>query len=83
MEALGAGGAPLYGRLDWMGLLRPFDYLDAARMVRGYGSLDAVRVYAAFGGVPESPMLFASGSRRASALRSTPSRIASPAPCAP
>lgn len=53
MEALTAGGSPLYGRLDWVRQLHPFDYYDAARMVPAYSPQDRVRAYAAFGGVPK------------------------------
>lgn len=53
LEALTAGGAPLYGRLDWVRRLGPFDYLDAARMVPRYVRADRIRTYAAFGGVPK------------------------------
>lgn len=53
LEALRSGGSPLYGRLDWVQRLHPFDYYDAARMVEGYGPLDRIRTYAAFGGVPK------------------------------
>jgi uncharacterized protein len=52
MEALAAGGSPLYGRLDWARQLHPFDYHDAARMVPAYSPVDRIRAYAAFGGVP-------------------------------
>lgn len=53
LEALGKGGSPLYGRLDWAGELHSFDYFDAASMVEGYGPIDRIRTYAAFGGVPK------------------------------
>ena len=53
MEALAAGGSPLYGRLDCVRQLHPFDYYDAARMVPAYSPEDRIRSYAAFGGVPK------------------------------
>ena len=52
MEALAAGGSPLYGRLDTMLALEPFDYYDAGQMVSRYSPRDRVRAYAAFGGLP-------------------------------
>ena len=53
LEALGKGGSPLYGRLDWSHQLLPFDYYDSGRMVSPYDPMDRVRAYAAFGGVPQ------------------------------
>jgi uncharacterized protein len=53
LEALSGGGSPLYGRLDWICQLHPFDYFDAARMVPAYTPADRIRAYAAFGGVPK------------------------------
>lgn len=53
MQALEAGGSPLFGRLDWRCRLRPFDYFDAGRMVPRYGPWDRVLTYAAFGGTPQ------------------------------
>jgi AAA+ ATPase superfamily predicted ATPase len=52
MEGLARGGSPLYGRLDWVRQLRPFDYYDAGRMVPAYSLEDRIRTYAAFGGIP-------------------------------
>ncbi|WP_419850419.1 AAA family ATPase [Candidatus Poriferisocius sp.] len=52
LEALAAGGSPLYGRLDAVLPLRPFDYYDAGQMVSRYALRDRVRAYAAFGGLP-------------------------------
>ena len=52
LEALAAGGSPLYGRLDAMISLEPFDYYNAGQMVARYGPRDRVRAYAAFGGLP-------------------------------
>jgi hypothetical protein len=52
MEALASGSAPLYGRLSWRAELKPFDYLDTARMV-GFESLrDQAYAYGIFGGMP-------------------------------
>jgi len=53
LEALAAGGSPLYGRLDWVRVLRSFDYYDAGQMVPRYSPTDRVRTYGAFGGVPK------------------------------
>lgn len=52
LEALAAGGSPLYGRLDTVLPLKPFDYYDAGQMVSRYALRDRVRAYAAFGGLP-------------------------------
>lgn len=52
MERLRGGGSPLYGRIDWMARLAPFDYRDAARMTPGYDLRDAARIYGIFGGTP-------------------------------
>ena len=52
MEALAAGGSPLYGRFDWQGMLQPFDALFTARAAPFPDLADAVRTYAVFGGVP-------------------------------
>lgn len=52
MQALAMGGSPLYGRLDAMLPLEPFDYYDAGLMVPQYSPRDRVRAYAAFGGLP-------------------------------
>lgn len=53
LELLNRGGAPLYGRLDSVQQLQPFDYYDAGRMVPEYDPGDRVRAYAGFGGVPK------------------------------
>lgn len=53
LEALTTGGSPLYGRLDWVRQLHPFDYFDAGQMVPAYSREDRIRAYAAFGGVPK------------------------------
>ncbi|MCY3635503.1 MAG: ATP-binding protein [bacterium] len=52
LEALAAGGSPLYGRLDAVIPLEPFDYYNAGQMVSRYEPRDRVRAYAAFGGLP-------------------------------
>lgn len=52
LEALAAGGSPLYGRLDAVIPLEPFDYYNAGQMVPRYEPRDRVRAYAAFGGLP-------------------------------
>ena len=50
-EVLG-GKSPLYGRRTAQIHLRPFDYLDASRMLSGLSPHELVRTYAAFGGTP-------------------------------
>lgn len=52
MATLDAGGAPLYGRLDWKVKLEPFDYLDAARMTPFEALRDRAYAYGIFGGMP-------------------------------
>lgn len=52
LEALAAGGAPLYGRFNWTARMEPFDYGHAAEMVPFPELRDRVRCYAAFGGTP-------------------------------
>jgi AAA+ ATPase superfamily predicted ATPase len=52
LEALHAGGAPLYGRFAWVAKIDPFDYGHAAEMVPVRALRDRVRLYAAFGGTP-------------------------------
>lgn len=52
MEALDAGGAPLYGRLAWKAQLEPFDYRDAASMAPFDRLRDRAYLYGIFGGVP-------------------------------
>jgi uncharacterized protein len=53
LRALTEGGSPLYGRVDWVRQLHPFDYHDAGLMVPAYSREDRIRTYAAFGGVPK------------------------------
>lgn len=52
MRELNTGGRPLYGRFDWQAHLRPFDYLDAARMTGAAELRDRVRYYGVYGGIP-------------------------------
>lgn len=52
MEGLERGDGPLYGRPDWVGKLRPFDYRDAARMMPRRPPRDAATFYGIFGGTP-------------------------------
>lgn len=52
LGSLTAGGSPLYGRLNWVHRMEPFDYYHAGAMLSGYDPLDRVRAYAAFGGMP-------------------------------
>jgi AAA+ ATPase superfamily predicted ATPase len=52
MESLERGDGPLYGRPDWVGKLRPFDYRDAARMMPRRPPREAATFYGIFGGTP-------------------------------
>lgn len=52
MERLERGDGPLYGRPDWVGKLRPFDYRDAARMIPRRTLRDAATLFGIFGGTP-------------------------------
>jgi len=52
MAALEAGDSPLYGRINWRARLRPFDYLDTARMLAGRSPRQQAYGYGAFGGTP-------------------------------
>lgn len=53
MEQLRGADQPLYGRFDWSRRLRPFDHLDARRMVPDRPLREAVAVYGIFGGLPQ------------------------------
>ena len=52
LASLVSGGSPLYGRLNWVHQMEPFDYFHAGEMVSGYEPVDRIRTYAAFGGMP-------------------------------
>lgn len=52
MEALAAGGGPLYGRFAWQGRLRPFDYGHTAEMAPFADERDRALTYGVFGGTP-------------------------------
>ncbi len=52
MERLERGDGPLYGRPDWIGKLRAFDYRDAARMMPRRSHRDAATFFGIFGGTP-------------------------------
>jgi len=52
MEALESGAGPLYGRWNWAARLRPFSYLDAARMVPDRPPREQALVYGILGGTP-------------------------------
>lgn len=52
MEALDAGGAPLYGRFAWRHRLAPFIYWDAAQLASFRALRDRAQSYAIFGGTP-------------------------------
>jgi hypothetical protein len=52
MEALAAGGGPLYGRFDWQHRLQPFDYRHAAEMAPFTVLRDRAMTYGIFGGTP-------------------------------
>lgn len=52
MEALAAGGGPLYGRFDWQHRLQPFGYWHAAEMAPFEALRDRALTYGIFGGTP-------------------------------
>lgn len=52
MEALAAGGGPLYGRFNWQHRLRPFGYWHTAEMVPFPDFRDRALTYGIFGGTP-------------------------------
>ena len=52
MEALAAGGGPLYGRFAWQGKLRPFGYWHAAEMAPFADLRERALAYGVFGGTP-------------------------------
>ncbi|MEJ2205524.1 MAG: ATP-binding protein [Gemmatimonadota bacterium] len=52
MEGLGQGDSPLYGRISWAARLRPFDYLDSARMTPGREPRELAHIYGTLGGTP-------------------------------
>lgn len=52
MEALAAGGAPLYGRFNWQRRLGPFGYHHAAEMAPFENLRDRALAYGIFGGTP-------------------------------
>jgi uncharacterized protein len=52
LEALNAGGAPLYGRFNAIIEIKPFDYGHACEIAPFRALRDRVQSYAAFGGTP-------------------------------
>ncbi len=52
MEALAAGGGPLYGRFTWQHQLQPFGYWHAAEMAPFESLRDRALTYGVFGGTP-------------------------------
>ena len=52
MEALAAGGGPLYGRFDWQHRLQPFGYWHAAEMTPFPALRERALAYGIFGGTP-------------------------------
>ena len=52
MEALAAGGGPLYGRFAWQHRLMPFDFWHTAEMVPYADLRDRAQTYGIFGGTP-------------------------------
>jgi AAA+ ATPase superfamily predicted ATPase len=52
MEALAAGGGPLYGRFAWQGRLQPFGYWHTAEMAPFSSLRDRAMTYGVFGGTP-------------------------------
>jgi uncharacterized protein len=53
MEALAAGGGPLYGRLAWQHRLQPFNYWHAAALTAFPSLRDQALAYGIFGGTPK------------------------------
>jgi hypothetical protein len=53
MEALAAGGGPLYGRLSWQHRLQPFTYWYAAALADFDSHRDQALAYGIFGGTPK------------------------------
>ncbi len=53
MEALAAGGGPLYGRFNWQHRLQPFDYWHAAKMAPFTDLRDRALTYGILGGTPQ------------------------------
>ena len=62
MEALAAGGAPLYGRFSWQHRLEPFTYWHAGELSGFESARDRAIAYGVFGGTPR--YLAASSLRR-------------------
>ncbi|MGH7718541.1 MAG: ATP-binding protein [Gemmatimonadaceae bacterium] len=52
MEALAAGGGPLYGRFAWQHRLRPFTYWHADELARFHKLRERALAYGIFGGTP-------------------------------
>jgi AAA+ ATPase superfamily predicted ATPase len=52
MEALAAGGGPLYGRFAWQGRLQPFGYWHTAEMAHFPSLRERALTYGVFGGTP-------------------------------
>lgn len=52
MEALAAGGSPLYGRFAWQHRLLPFDYWHAAELAPFPDPRERALAYGVFGGTP-------------------------------
>ncbi len=52
MESLASGAGPLYGRWSWTARLKPFDYLNAARMLPGRPYRELATLYGILGGTP-------------------------------
>lgn len=52
MEALAAGGAPLYGRFAWIHKLQPFTYWHAAELASFRGLRERATAFGIFGGTP-------------------------------
>jgi hypothetical protein len=71
MEALESGAGPLYGRWTWAARLRPFSYLDAARMVAERPPREQALVYGILGGTPRFLAAIRPGDDLAERLTST------------
>lgn len=52
VEALTSGGAPLYGRFAWHGVLKPFTYWHAAELAPFAAHRDRALLFGIFGGTP-------------------------------
>lgn len=75
MEALAAGGAPLYGRFSWQHKLQPFTYWHAGELAGFRSARDRAIAYGVFGGTPR---YLAAGSPRRSVAENIVDLMLSP-----